>query len=229
LAGNDDNQLREDRILNAASKLVVHYGYDKTTVSDIAREAGVSKGAIYLHWASKYDLFEALIFREGERLVDDMLVRMDTDPDAGSIFSLYQYAIVVTIANPVMHAVVTNDLRVTGDFMRRWVQKNPVTEGQWFRTDLVRQLQAANVIRSDLDAEVVAYVMALIRYGFLTVHQVVPSDESPPLDAAGKTLALMLERALSPEGGPNREAGKRVLGDMLLALRDLVRRYREKR
>ncbi|MEM7028378.1 MAG: helix-turn-helix domain-containing protein, partial [Chloroflexota bacterium] len=39
-----DNKEREERILDAASNLFVHYGYDKTTVDDIAREAGVSKG-----------------------------------------------------------------------------------------------------------------------------------------------------------------------------------------
>ena len=55
---------REQRILDAASRLIAHYGYDKTTVSDVAREAGVSKGAIYLHWKSKTALFEALLFRE---------------------------------------------------------------------------------------------------------------------------------------------------------------------
>ena len=39
-----DNKEREQRILDAAAELFVHYGYDKTTVSDIARQAGVSKG-----------------------------------------------------------------------------------------------------------------------------------------------------------------------------------------
>ncbi|MCB0031981.1 MAG: helix-turn-helix transcriptional regulator, partial [Anaerolineales bacterium] len=41
-----DNPERETRILQAAAQLFAHYGFDKTTVSDIAREAGVSKGAI---------------------------------------------------------------------------------------------------------------------------------------------------------------------------------------
>ena len=59
-----DNEQREQRILDAALDLFVHYGYDKTTVSDIAHEAGVSKGAIYLHFESKDDLFEALLIRE---------------------------------------------------------------------------------------------------------------------------------------------------------------------
>ena len=55
---------REQRILDAAANLIAHYGYDKTTVDEIAREAGVSKGAIYLHFKSKEDLFEALLLRE---------------------------------------------------------------------------------------------------------------------------------------------------------------------
>ena len=59
-----NNKEREQKILDAAATLFVHYGYDKTTVSDIAREAGISKGAIYLHYESKDDLFEALLIRE---------------------------------------------------------------------------------------------------------------------------------------------------------------------
>ena len=56
-----DNPERETRILQAAAQLFAHYGFDKTTVSDIAREAGVSKGAIYLHFASKEELLERFL------------------------------------------------------------------------------------------------------------------------------------------------------------------------
>jgi AcrR family transcriptional regulator len=58
------NKEREKRILDAAAALFTHYGFDKTTVSDIAAEAGVSKGAIYLHFESKENLLEALLLRE---------------------------------------------------------------------------------------------------------------------------------------------------------------------
>ena len=224
-----DNQERADRILDAASKLIVHYGYDKTTVSDIAREAGVSKGAIYLHWSSKEALFEALIFRESEGVVDDMLARIEADPDAGSIFSMYQHAIVTAIENPLLHAVMTKDARVMGDFTRHWLRANPnlANEGQWFRTEMVKQLQNAHVIRADLDVEVIAYILALIRYGFLTVHEVVPDDQTPPLAEVGKTLGILLERALAPEGGGDKEAGKLVLENTLQMLREYVKRLRE--
>jgi AcrR family transcriptional regulator len=228
---DSDNQERADRILDAAAKLIVHYGYDKTTVSDIAAEAGVSKGAIYLHWKSKDDLLEALIYRESDHLVEDMLARIEADSEAGTIFSMYQYAIVVSIANPLIHAVMTQDVRVLGDFTRRWIRANAdrASEGNFFRDEMVKHLQAANVIRADLDASVISYIMGLIRYGFLTVHEVIPPEDTPPLDEVGRTLGLLLERALEPEGGGDKEAGKQVLMQTLEGLRELVRQFKEKR
>src|SRR5215469_10283501 len=44
---------RGDRILDALATLIARWGYGKTTVDDIAREAGVAKGTVYLHWPSK--------------------------------------------------------------------------------------------------------------------------------------------------------------------------------
>lgn len=50
----------KDNILNAASKLFLKKGIKDTTVRDIAREAGVTTGAIYHHFSSKDDIAEAL-------------------------------------------------------------------------------------------------------------------------------------------------------------------------
>ncbi|MDZ4671974.1 MAG: helix-turn-helix domain-containing protein, partial [Phototrophicales bacterium] len=63
-AQKSDNKTREKRILDATAKLLMRYGYDKMTMSDIAEEAGISKGAIYLHYASKESLVDGLINRQ---------------------------------------------------------------------------------------------------------------------------------------------------------------------
>ena len=42
-----------DRILDAAERLLARFGYKKTTMEDIAREAGLGKRTLYLHFASK--------------------------------------------------------------------------------------------------------------------------------------------------------------------------------
>ena len=44
---------RREQILRAAEQLFLHYGFAKTTVADIARQAAVAVGSVYLEFASK--------------------------------------------------------------------------------------------------------------------------------------------------------------------------------
>jgi AcrR family transcriptional regulator len=50
----------KSRILEAANKVFAERGYHESTMDDIAKRLGVSKGAIYLYFSSKEDLFEAM-------------------------------------------------------------------------------------------------------------------------------------------------------------------------
>ncbi len=49
------------RILDAANRVFAEKGYHEATMDDIAKRLGVSKGAIYLYFSSKEDLFEAMV------------------------------------------------------------------------------------------------------------------------------------------------------------------------
>ena len=48
-------------ILDAAYQLFAEKGYAQATIDDIIRACGVSKGALYHHFASKEELFKALL------------------------------------------------------------------------------------------------------------------------------------------------------------------------
>ncbi|MBL4813393.1 MAG: TetR/AcrR family transcriptional regulator [Rhodobacteraceae bacterium] len=54
---------RPKEVLDAALTLFTKQGYAKTTVDQIAREAGLSKGTVYLYFASKEALLEGLVTR----------------------------------------------------------------------------------------------------------------------------------------------------------------------
>jgi AcrR family transcriptional regulator len=56
---------REERILRAAVVCFARAGYHGTAMDDIAAEAGIAKGAIYLYFLSKEVLFLALYHRWG--------------------------------------------------------------------------------------------------------------------------------------------------------------------
>ena len=65
-------------ILDAAERLFVRYGYKKTTVDEIAQEAHIGKGTVYLHFQSKEDVgicwlkrLHEVIFWDLERIKDE--------------------------------------------------------------------------------------------------------------------------------------------------------------
>ena len=63
---------RRELILHAAEQLFQHYGFAKTTVSDIARAAEVGVGTVYLEFASKEAIASELSLRRYRCVLDAM-------------------------------------------------------------------------------------------------------------------------------------------------------------
>lgn len=63
---------RRTQILEVAARLLEHYGPGKTTVAEIAREAGLGVGTVYLEFHSKDDILAALSHRRHEQVLDAM-------------------------------------------------------------------------------------------------------------------------------------------------------------
>src|SRR3954470_12265580 len=63
---------RREQILKAADRLLRHYGPHKTTVADVAREAGVGVGSVYLDFPSKDALVEELSRSRYRAVLDAM-------------------------------------------------------------------------------------------------------------------------------------------------------------
>jgi len=57
-----------DAILNAAGRLLGVYGYQKTTVDDIAHEAHMGKGTVYVYFHSKEEIAISWIDRVNEEI-----------------------------------------------------------------------------------------------------------------------------------------------------------------
>ncbi len=58
-----DGTDKRNRILDAAQNLFVRYGVKRTSIDDVAREAGTAKGTVYLSFDSKAALFAAIADR----------------------------------------------------------------------------------------------------------------------------------------------------------------------
>jgi AcrR family transcriptional regulator len=75
-------EVRES-ILDATDRLLARYGYKKMTVDDLAQEAGIGKGTVYLHFSSKEEVALSHVDRIVERLKERLraLARADAPPD----------------------------------------------------------------------------------------------------------------------------------------------------
>lgn len=69
------------RLLDAALRIFAHNGFERATIDEIVREAGFSKGAFYVHFESKEDLFWEML---GQRIEERKeTLRQAIDPSVG--------------------------------------------------------------------------------------------------------------------------------------------------
>jgi AcrR family transcriptional regulator len=210
-----DNPERAKRILDAAERLIIRYGYDKTTVSDIAEESAVSKGAIYLHFDSKETLFDALFMREMLRYSDIWLQLMDTDPQGGTFAGIYKNTLYAMQKSDLITVLFRRDKRVLGAYARRDLGRF----GAKMQTnvDLLKMMQQAGAVRQDIQPEVMAHIMNMLSYGLVGMDDVVPASDIPPMGDLIEGIADLLDRALTPPEGGNSEAGKQIVRTLVEA------------
>lgn len=68
VASAEDGKGRIEQIAEAALRLFARYGYKRTSMDDIAREAGVARATLYLHFKGKDDVFRAMLAGLGGRV-----------------------------------------------------------------------------------------------------------------------------------------------------------------
>lgn len=66
----DDANPKRRQILNGARQMFLSKGFEATSMQDVARAAGVSKGTLYVYFDSKEAMFEALVLAECGRMQD---------------------------------------------------------------------------------------------------------------------------------------------------------------
>jgi AcrR family transcriptional regulator len=71
-----------DLILDAAERLLGRFGYAKMTMDDLAREVGIGKGTLYLHFPSKEEVVLSRLDRMIDRLTAELqaIAASDRDP-----------------------------------------------------------------------------------------------------------------------------------------------------
>ena len=63
-----------EALLDATDRLLAERGYQKMTIDDLAREVGIGKGSVYLHFSSKEEIALSHVDRIVERVKDHLKI-----------------------------------------------------------------------------------------------------------------------------------------------------------
>lgn len=108
---------RPDEVLDAALEMFTEKGFAATRVEDIAVRAGVSKGTVYLYFASKEALLEALVRRAIVPVANSALASIsDFEGDPRDIIGLVLKSLSHRLADPAIIAVPKVVLREMAAF-----------------------------------------------------------------------------------------------------------------
>lgn len=155
---------RQDTILDAAFHAFATYGYRRTSMDDIARGAGMSRTALYLHYRNKEDIFRSLALRYFEEALRDMTAALNRP---GQTLEQALMAAFVAKDGKFMEAVLTTPhgeelmdagFSVTGDLAAAGEARMVEVLGDWLAR---RGVPAALGTGADVAQAVIAAVKGL--------------------------------------------------------------------
>lgn len=184
---------RAGRILDAAARLLLRYGHDRTTINDVAREAGVAKGSVYAHWRSRDQLFLALLRREQAGLLAQVRDRLDAAGRPADLELLLVESVRAYQRSPLVTAVLTRDTEVLGSLARAAAEEGRPAGGI---TELVATLRAVGLVRTDRTLPEQVTVLSAVFLGYFLTAPLMPDEFRVPDDAVPGLVAEAVWRAL---------------------------------
>lgn len=144
----DEN--KHQKILQAAIKVFSEKGFYNSRVSEIAKEANVADGTIYLYFKNKDDILISLFEEEFAKIVRDMRAELAREKDA--LQKIKRFAIThlsIVAHHPHLAEVMGVEVRQSTKFMKEYVNQ-PFIEYLNIIRSVVIEGQEKGLLRKDL-------------------------------------------------------------------------------
>ena len=148
------------RIMQVAAKEFARYGYHETNVNRLAEKAGISKGAIYVYFSNKEDLFISTVqywFKDFARVAEEILME-----ESDSFTKLENYLVRMIefgIKNP---ALVINYLNLYSAGMAKFsraMSSQIERIGASYLFGILEQGVKKGEVRRDVDLNITSFIL----------------------------------------------------------------------
>ena len=183
---------RKDLALDAARDSILAVGWSRTTLTDVARRAGLSRMTLYRRWPEMNALLGDLMTREWASLVD-------LGPDLADHRERLVAGVVGTVralrANELFNRIVEVDPEMLLPYLLRRAGRSQELVLHLLGSEIRAGQQAGQIREGDPDA--LARSLLLAAHGFTLSVQTMTDDERD-VAAFDAELAELVERYLKP-------------------------------
>ncbi len=146
-------------ILNAAKQVFAMEGFYNSKVSEIAREAHVADGTIYLYFKNKDDILISLFEEELIRIIKTVKTDLENiDDPRQKLIKFCDNHLTIVEADRALAEVIQVELRQSNKFMREYKNKHFLAYLNII-ADIVAQGQQLGVFRDELKPELCARII----------------------------------------------------------------------
>lgn len=156
---------KRERILAAAERIFARHGFFAAKVSDVAKEAGVADGTIYLYFKNKDDLLISLFENRMQQVNTELRAAIDRVKTKGPLEQLRTFIktyLQLVHDEPAAAEVLTIELRQSSKFMKEY--ENPQF-ADYLR--LLGGIVAAAQDKGDIASDIPSHVAARMIFGML--------------------------------------------------------------
>jgi AcrR family transcriptional regulator len=187
-AAGEDPAKRE-QIMDGAKRIFMRLGFDAASMNDITREAGVSKGTIYVYFRNKEELFAAMVEQERAIFLATIRSVLATGDDIEK--SLYDFG--VSFLTHMTEEKVINAMRtVLGvrermpDLCRRFF-KGPENLRTVMRDFLTRQVEIGVLKIDDIELAAGQYI-DLVSGGYFKLRLFGTIEDAPSREEVDRVI-----------------------------------------
>ena len=150
---------KREAILRAATRVFARNGYFSSKVADIARDAGVADGTVYLYFKSKEEILHSIFDRSVEEAVAEGRKQIETIRDPREKLRRIAHLHLERLgADRDLAIVFQVELRSSTKFMEQFSAAG-FAEYLGLIREAVEEGQRAGVFRQELNAKVVAKIL----------------------------------------------------------------------
>jgi len=150
---------KPQQIIDAAVRVFARAGYYNSRVSDIAREAGIASGTIYLYFKTKDEILVTLFREKMAQWVAHVRRQIAGEPDAvAKIRRIVELHFEILECNPELAEVVQVELRQGHKFFRG-ASAHEISAYFALIGSVLEEGVAAGLLRADLPVKVATKVL----------------------------------------------------------------------